>query len=978
MTARRTALLALSLLTPIAAQSSAPDPTSHLRFRSVGPANMMGRVSSIDAWNEDWRRVVVGSASGGVFVSRNGGTTWDSVFDDVGPGSIGVVTLDQRNPDRLWVGTGEANNRNSVGWGNGVYRSDDYGRSFVHVGLDDTRQVADIAVHPDDGDVVFCAAVGSLWGSSGDRGLFVTRDAGATWSKVGGGLPEGVGCTEVVLMPGNPDVMLCGMYERLRRPHWMHSGGPNGGVFRSEDGGATWTKVTAGLPTGDTGMIDLDFCLSQPQIVIAQVEASEDLPNDLSVPGPGIYRSDDAGQSWRYLLRTNLRPFYHGQCAIDPNDPDRIYSVGREFRVSKDGGKTWQGNWWGGGGDDHDLWIWPGDGRVRYMATDQGAYRTDDDGETVIGFENMAIGQHYAIGVDMADPFRIVGGLQDNGLWIGPSNSRELRGILNAHCSWIAEGDGFHAQIDPTDNRTCYTVNHVGFVARQDLVTREHAFVTPTPETVVNFVDWVDLDHPDPEIEYTIDPGEHWFFGAYRTRADRPKLPPQFRFNWSSPLVLSPQEPQTLYFGGNHLFETRDRGETWRIVSPDLSTNDPDKRRPSGSGGLTTEVTGGENHCTIITIGVSPLDPDVLWCGTDDGNVQVSGDRGATWNNVTDAVHAAPGALAPGAWVSRVAASHFAPGRAYVTLDDHRRDDFRPSVLVTDDFGATWRSVTGNLPNDGSAYVVKEDPRNPDLVYVGTEFGAFLTTDRGTSWHRVPGLPIVAVHDLVLHPRDMDLVAGTHGRAVWIADDLTALQQLTPGVRAEASHLFHPRRATLWSRISLGRKQPNFLFRGENPPRAALLHTWFAEAPAEAPRLTVETLDGARTWTTQLPREAGLHRTEWPLRFEPNDADRAHLRTTLEAAIRAIQDRLPASNPARATRLTELASQLQAARSDRQLNRVRTALKNEFAGFAAGRPMFGSELGWVDAEPGSYRVRLDVGDEAFTETLEVRGDPLGH
>ena len=300
---------ASSLLAPLGAQdATTPSPAAHLRFRSIGPANMMGRVSSIDAWQQDWRRVVVGSASGGVFVSRNGGITWDAVFDDYGSGSIGVVALCQQDPDQIWVGTGEANNRNSVGWGDGLYKSDDFGKTFTNVGLRDTRQIADVAIDPTDPDVVFCAAVGSLWGDSGDRGLFVTRDGGASWAKVGGGLPDDVGCTGVVIKPDAPDVLLCGMYQRLRSPWWMHSGGPAGGVFKSTDGGRTWRKLTAGLPTGETGMIDLDFCLSQPDVVVAQVEADEDLPDDLAVPGPGIYRSDDAGETWRYLLRTAVRP----------------------------------------------------------------------------------------------------------------------------------------------------------------------------------------------------------------------------------------------------------------------------------------------------------------------------------------------------------------------------------------------------------------------------------------------------------------------------------------------------------------------------------------------------------------------------------------------------------------------------------------------------------------------------------------------
>ena len=526
-----------------------------LRWRNIGPANMMGRIAAVDALNTDYRHVLCASASGGVFKSTNGGMTWEAIFDRYGAGSIGSVTMHQANPDIIWVGTGESANRNSSGWGDGIYKSIDGGKSFQHMGLKSTHHIAQIAVHPTDENIAYAAAVGHLWGWSGERGLFMTQDGGKSWEKLTNGLPNDgkTGCTEIIMHPENPNILFAGYYQRLREPYWYTSGGPNGGIFKSMDGGKTWKKITSGLPTGDTGMIDISICRKFPDIMVAAVEADENLPE--GVPGSGVYRSDDGGETWTFLYKHAVRPFYHGQIEIDPINPDNIYIVSRGFEISNDGGKTFKAREWRtDGGDDHDMWLAPYDSNIMYLCTDQGLRLSVDGGKSVLSFNNMAIGQYYAIGADMRDPYWVGGGLQDNGLWIGPSNSREVRGILNSHNSWIGEGDGFHTQIDPTDWRNVYIVNHVGFAARLNLETREHYYITPTPETTVNFAAHFDPDFPDTMIKYTIYRGEHWFYYEY---IDRPKLPAQFRFNWSSPLVMSPNNPHTIYFGGNYLYSNR-------------------------------------------------------------------------------------------------------------------------------------------------------------------------------------------------------------------------------------------------------------------------------------------------------------------------------------------------------------------------------------------------------------------------------------
>jgi photosystem II stability/assembly factor-like uncharacterized protein len=966
-----TPLLLSLILAPLAsAQADPSDLIAPLRWRGIGPANMMGRIASIDALNTDYRTVLVASASGGVFLSKNAGTTWKSIFDNYGAGSIGAAVFSQKEPQTIWVGTGESANRNSSGWGDGIYKSTNGGKSFEHMGLRDTQQIAEIAVHPQNPEIVWVAAIGHLWGYSGSRGLFKTTDGGKTWTKLSKGLPNNpkVGCTEIIVHPSKPDILFAGMYHRLRQPATMHSGGEDGGLFKSTDGGASWRKLTKGLPTGETGMIDVDIHLKDPQIVVANIEASGELPDRLDIPGPGVYRSTDGGESWTYLVRSSTRPFYHGQVAIDPSDPNRIFAVSRDFLATRDGGKTWTSKWWGGGGDDHDMWISPQDSGVFYNATDQGAYLSIDDGQTLTGFDNMAIGQYYAIGVDMRDPYWVLGGLQDNGIWIGPSNSREPRGILNMHNSWVGEGDGFHSQIDPTDWRTIYFVNHVGFAARLNVETREAAFITPTPETTTNFAAVADPNFPETPTRYTISPGEHWFF--WGQRPERPRLPPQFRFNWSSPLVMSPKDPQRLYFGSNYLFQTNDRGDTWRIISPDLTTNDPELRNPSQQGGLTRNVTGGENYCTIITIAESPLDSQVLWVGTDDGNLQVTRDGGANWNNARTAISDVPKKT----WVSRVETSKFDKGTCYVTFDNHRHDDMNPYVLVTNDFGKTFRNITSDLPS-GSTYVIREDSHNPRLLFVGTEFGTFVSVDQGAHWTRMDNnLPTVAVHDLVIHPRDNDLIAATHGRSIWILDDITALQQLTPSVEASDLHLFNSRRATKWRKIQLGRKQPYSLFQGENPPPGGLIH-FYAKSAGARIEIAIESPDGKRRWTKDLTSRAGINRVVWDLHFRSSDSSRQTMRNTLLRTVSYLEG-LKLSG-AHQKILQQAKSSLDRAQSDRRLNQARRLLVDTFAAYTNRPDFFGPKIGRVSAPAGTYRVTLNSGSTKRNGKITVREDPLG-
>ncbi|HEX3160498.1 MAG TPA: hypothetical protein VHQ45_18410, partial [Gemmatimonadaceae bacterium] len=752
---RRTLLrcaLALALPAALPAQPSDSALVAAFRWRNIGPASIGGRIVDIEAVERDFATVFLATASGGVFKSTNAGTTWTPIFDRYRSASIGDVAVFQRDPNIVWVGTGEANNRNSVAWGDGIYKSTDGGATFTNMGLASTHQIARVVTHHSDPDVVYTCAIGHLWGYSGDRGLFRTGDGGKTWTKLGGGLPDDgkSGCTELVMDPTNPDVLYTAFYHRLRQPWTFHSGGPNGGIFKSTDGGKSWRKLTAGLPAGETGRIGLDVYRANPRILMALVEAAPS--RDLSTPGSGLYRSEDGGETWAYVNTYNNRPFYYSQIRINPIDSSRVYVLTTRFMVSTDGGRTLAN----GSedqevhGDFHALWLDPTNRDRYYLGADKGASLTHDHGRSFLFYDNLAIAQYYRIGVDMRDPYYVYGGLQDNGTFGGPTFSRDVRGILNDDVWKLHWGDGMDVQVDPTDWRTLYTEAENGSFRRYDVLTHEFSGSRPTARNITN----------------------------YDTVIGRGRAPGDvFRFNWSAPLVMSPHDPATLYLGGNHLFRTTDKGESWTIISPDLSTRDSAKIVGGRSGGLTPDNSGAETHGTLTSVSESPIVRGQLWVGTDDGNLWLTRDGGANWTDVRKSVRGVPA----GIWVDRVEASHADAGTAYVTFDGHRSDVVRPWVFKTTDFGRTWVDITSNLPMDQPVHVVREDRRNPNLLFAGSETAVHVSLNGGGRWTRLMnGMPTVATQDLVIHPRDGDLISGTHGRSIYVMDDITPLQQLTP------------------------------------------------------------------------------------------------------------------------------------------------------------------------------------------------------
>ena len=938
-----------------------------MQWRGIGPANMSGRVTDIQALDDDSRHVLVASASGGVWKSTNAGTTWEPVFDKYGSASIGAVALFQKNPDIIWVGTGEANVRNSVGWGDGIYKSTDGGKTFTRMGLEDSHHIARVLAHPEDPDILYVAAQGHLWGYTGQRGLYKTTDGGASWKKLGNGLPDDgkTGCTDIEMDPSDPDVLYAAFWQRLRQPHRFDSGGPNGGLYKSTDGGQTWKRLTNGLPDGDMGRIGIAVYRSDPKIVMAIVEhgfqprrGSEEY-EDMSKLGTGVYRSEDAGETWVYMNRYNNRPFYYSQIYINPSDDQRVYAMGTQAQVSDDGGKTFRSGMPGIAGDFHVMWIDPHNKDRYYVGNDKGVSITYDHGEHFNFFDNYAISQIYAVSADMRDPYHVYVGLQDNGVWGGPSNSRDYNGIFNDHWFKFHSGDGFYTAVDPIDWTTVYSESQGGRIRRNHALFRQRSkAISPTRTTTLNWEDVVPKQRD----------------------ANRPVM----RMNWNTPFVLSPHNPHTLYYGANFLFKSVDRGDHWVIISPDLSTNDP-KKILRDSGGLTRDVTGAETHCTIVTISESPLAPGIIWVGTDDGNVQLTLDDGVTWTNVGQNIPDVPQAL----WVSRVEASHFDKAVCYVTFDGHRSDNFHPYVYKTKDFGRTWENIVNNLPDGHSVYVIKEDLTNRNLLFVGTEFGVFVSLNGGKSWTGLKkGIPTVAVHDLLIHPRAFDLIAGTHGRGVYILDDITPLQQFTEEVAGKNAHLFTNPVATDWQGISRGATRGHKLFVGRNPfsmsqvepsnspspiQNTASINYYLKSKPREKAMIEIINLDRTMTRTVLLDDTPGIGRYRWDMRFEPTDQQKNNFVRRLENIFLELKKQVEGKHK---EHLEELHQKFREVKTTDGYNKILRTVMQDFRSYATGRAFFVRPLQGLKAEPGIYTLKMALDGETDSGLIAIRDDPL--
>jgi photosystem II stability/assembly factor-like uncharacterized protein len=805
---------------------------SGLRARNIGSAQMSGRIAAVTARASAGKTTVfVGAASGGVWKSGDGGTTFKPVFDKEPVQSIGAVTLDPGNEKVVWVGTGEAWTRNSVSAGDGIYKSTDGGATWEHMGLQGSERIARILVHPKNGDVVYACVPGRLWSDSPERGVYKTSDGGKTWAVVLKGPNLSTGCSGLSLDEKSPDTLFAGLWDFRRKGWTFRSGGetpesPSGsGFFKTIDGGKTWSRLDgAGLPKGPWGRVEVAVAPSDPKIVYAAIESAKS----------GLYRSSDGGATWEARDQSQFmawRAFYFFRLVVDPQNPERLFKAGGGLIVSEDGGKSFSYSGGGGHGDWHDVWIDPGNTQHVLGGDDGGLWISHDGGSRWWKGNNLPISQFYHVAIDDKDPYQVYGGLQDNSSWAAPS---EAPGGISNHL-WVnlGGGDGFWTLPDTSDDNYVYYESQGGEINRVDRRTMVSRTIKPTAGV-----------------------GE------------------KLRFNWNTPIHQSPTQKGVLYIGSQFLHRSRDQGETWERISPDLTTNDPQKQKQEQSGGVTVDNSSAEAHTTLYAIAESPLDAQLVWVGTDDGNLQLTRDGGKSWANVAGNV-----GLPKGAWVSWVEPSRYDKAAAYACFDRHTEGDFAPHVYKTADYGKSWkRLATEQQGVRGWAHTVREDPVKPGLLFVGTESGLFISIDGGASFAEFKGggFPSVAVREVQVHPREHDLVIGTHGRGIWIIDDLTPLRALTPEVMAKDA-VFLPGRPVQQRMFgNSGWVEGDAVFTGENPAGGAAI-TWYQRTQHLFGVLKLEIFDAAGKLVDTLPatKHRGLNRVYWSMFGKPPKVPKA-------------------------------------------------------------------------------------------------------
>jgi photosystem II stability/assembly factor-like uncharacterized protein len=796
-----------------------------LDVRNIGPAVMSGRISDIAVAPERpgvrlGRVIYVASAGGGVWKTVNGGKTWAPVFEREGSGSTGAVAVAPSNAEIVWVGSGESNNLRSSSWGDGIYKSIDGGSTWSHMGLRQSQHIGRIIIHPTNPDIVYVAAGGPLWTSGGERGVFKTTDGGRGWRNVKS-LGPNTGFTDIAFDPSNPDILYAAAYQRERKAYSFVAGGPESGIWKSTDAGATWTQLTNGLPRGDKGRIGLSVARSQPNTVYAVIHADSG----------GVFRTDDGGATWRRTSSISSIPWFFGQIRVDPTNVERVYFLGQNLQVSDDGGRQFRTIAGNTHADHHAMWIDPNDSNYLLIGNDGGFFTSYDRGASWDFALNLPVSTFYAIAVDMREPFYwVYGGLQDNGSWGAPAQTRQRSGITNAHWYRAGGGDGFFAAIDPTDPNVVYVESQNGALRRVDALTEEGKAIRPTQP-----------------------PGE-----------------PALRYNWSAPLLISPHDHNTLYFGANYLFRSTNRGDSWDRLGGDLTRQLNRDTLPimgfRTAGGLGRH-DGTAAFGNLSTLDESRVRQGLLWSGSDDGLVHVSRDGGRTWTKF-DRFPGVPELT----YVSRVIASQHAEGTAYATFDGHRSNDFKPYVLKTTNYGQSWTSIAANLPQNSSVQVIREHHRNPNLLFVGTEHGVWVTANGGQQWAELPGLPTVAVHDLVIHPRENDLVVGTHGRGIWVLDDVGPLERLADAAAAQVAHVFAARPTAIYN-LAAGPGVPGSRdYGGDNPPRGAWLTYLVKPGIAQGAQATLAIVDAQNEVVRAMPAvtRPGVHRVTWDLRYGPS------------------------------------------------------------------------------------------------------------
>ncbi|CAL2091363.1 Sortilin-Vps10 domain-containing protein [Tenacibaculum sp. 190524A05c] len=883
-------------------QEFSMDMVKNMKPRNIGPGGMSGRVTAIDVVLKNPDVMYVGTASGGLWKSTSGGIKWEPIFDKEVTASIGAVAIQQSNPSVIWVGTGEGNPRNSLNGGYGVYKSLDGGKTWKSMGLEKTRHIHRVIIHPNNPDVVYVAAIGSPWGEHKERGVYKTTDGGKTWKQI---LFNNIktGTADLVMDPSNPNKLIAAMWEHKRDPWFFKSGGKGSGLYITHDGGENWKKVTDkdGFPKGDLGRIGVSISRSNPNVVYALVEAKKN----------ALYRSDDGGFKWKMVNNKSgtsgigNRPFYYSEIYTDPQNENRVYSIYTYVNVSQDGGKSFKmlmpayGANNGVHPDHHAWWIHPENGKFMIDGNDGGLNITKDGGKTWRFIGNLPVAQFYHINVDNEFPYNVYGGMQDNGSWRGPAYVWKDQGIRNSYWQEISFGDGFDVVPDKDDSRYGWSMSQQGFVSRYDYKTGNNYTVRPT--------------HPDANIK--------------------------LRFNWNSAINIDPFDNSTIYFGSQFVHKSTDKGLTWEIISPDLTTNDKSKQKQHESGGLTMDATGAENHCTVLVIEPSPLEKNMLWAATDDGQVHFTQNGGATWTDVSKNVKGLPA----NSWITQIKASNKNKGEALLVANDYRRFNYTPYAFRTKDYGKTWERIVDQNDVKSYALCIVEDPVESNLLFLGTDDGLYISIDAGNKWTKwTEGFPTVSVKDLVIQPREHDLVIGTFGRAAWVLDDIRPLRAIAKdkSVLSKKIELFNPPTAyqASYQQPSGTRFGADALFNGKNRGYGALMQFYINKPkPKKKEKKSKDKSD--------MKKEE--NKIKWDsLKFEFFDGTRL---------IRTLKRKVPKENGIHTA--TWYMTEKGVPRASRRIRKSK------------------SEPSGVSVKPGTYKVKLTFGDQTSEQNITVKYDP---
>ncbi|WP_299248177.1 hypothetical protein [uncultured Aquimarina sp.] len=892
-------LLFLILFSGISAQEFSMEYVKKINPRNIGPGGMSGRVTSIDVVTSDPDIMYAGTASGGLWKSTSGGIKWKPVFDKQVTASIGAVAIQQSNPSVIWVGTGEGNPRNSLNGGYGIYKSLDGGKNWKLMGLEKTRHIHRVIVDPTDPNTVYVAAIGSPWGEHPERGIFKTTDGGETWNKILFANNK-TGAADLIMDPSNPNKLIAALWEHKRDPWFFKSGGEGSGLYITHDGGKTWEERTDqdGLPKGDLGRIGVAISRNKPNIIYALIEAKKN----------ALYKSEDGGFKWKKINDKNdigNRPFYYSEIYVDPQNENRVYSVFTYVNVSEDGGKNFKqlmpayGVDNGVHPDHHAWWIHPQDGNFMIDGNDGGLNITRDGGKTWRFIGNLPVAQFYHINVDNEFPYNVYGGMQDNGSWRGPAYVWKAQGIRNSYWQEISFGDGFDVVPDKDDSRYGWSMSQQGFVSRYDWMTGNNYTVRPT--------------HPDPEIK--------------------------LRFNWNAAINIDPFDNNTLYFGSQFVHKSTDKGLTWKIISADLSTNDPEKLKQAESGGLTMDATGAENHCTVLVIEPSSLEQNMLWAATDDGRVHITQNGGANWIDVSKNIKGLP----TGSWIVQIKASNKKKGEALLVANDYRRFNYTPYAYRTVDYGKTWQRIVDGSDVKSYALSIVEDPIEKNLLFLGTDDGLYISLDAGNKWTKwTSGFPTVSVKDLVIQPREYDLIIGTFGRAAWVLDDIRPLRALAKNksILSQKLKVFDPPVGyqAAYQQPTGSRFGGDALFNGENRDFGAHISYFITVDQKEASKKEEEDTTDDEKEETKVTWDS--------IHLKVYDGDRL---------IRTLKQKTPDS-----TGIHKISWFMDEKGVDRPSREIQKRKQ---------------EPGGVEVKPGTYKLVMEYGDQKSETSIQIQSDP---